>query len=448
MDKRQFWNNFAGWRQSMLVNFSVENFLSFKERQTLDLEADSLKELPENLLTPYLYNHNEKLLKAIAIYGHNSYGKTNFFKAFTFFQQFIFTSFTAGQTQNTIDVEPFRFNTSTVNKPSLFEITFLVKEVKYRYRCQISSEKIIEERLFYAEAGIRENYLFEREFQNIKVSKTWNKEANSKVEQAIAFTKPHILFLSVLFSQEEIPRVESIATWFKAHLIIPDDYLLMTRNARRIYSDLNYRSLILKFIESADLGFTTIYDKIDQTPQNNLQLEKGVLQMWYDKQISELELFTTHVIYDENNTPVDKVEFPLEKKESAGSIKYFIIVCMLSHAIKNSNIIWIDELDARLDSSLLEMLVKSFHDSKINPINSQLIFTTHNTVLLDKKLRRDQMVVVEKNTRGESKLERMHSSRKPIRIGKSIEKEYRSGTLGGVSKKIKQNNNQISLDFE
>lgn len=139
----------------------------------------------------------------------------------------------------------------------------------------------------------------------------------------------------------------------------------------------------------------------------------------------------------------------LEKNESAGSIKYFIIVCLLAYAIKNSQLIWIDELDARLDSNLLEMLVKSFHDPKMNPINSQLIFTTHNTVLLDKKLRRDQMVIVEKNAQGESKLERMHSSKKPIRIGKSIEKEYRSGKLGGVSKKVKLNSDtQISLDFD
>ena len=65
-----------------------------------------------------------------------------------------------------------------------------------------------------------------------------------------------------------------------------------------------------------------------------------------------------------------------------------------------------------------------------------MIFTTHNTVLLDKKLRRDQMVVIEKNDLGESSLERMHTSKKPIRVGKSVEKEYRKGKLGGVSKII------------
>src|SRR5580692_8769864 len=104
----------------MLVNFTVGNYLSFKDVQTLDLMADALKELPDNVHTPYLYNHQEKLLKSIAIYGHNSYGKTNFLNAFNFLKQFVFKSFTIGQTQNKIEIEPFRLNTSMANKPSFF----------------------------------------------------------------------------------------------------------------------------------------------------------------------------------------------------------------------------------------------------------------------------------------------------------------------------------------
>ena len=84
------------------------------------------------------------------------------------------------------------------------------------------------------------------------------------------------------------------------------------------------------------------------------------------------------------------------------------------------------------------MLVTSFHNPEINPINSQLIFTTHNTQLLDQKLRRDQMVIVEKNEWGESAIRRAHTTENPVRIGKSLEKEYRKGKLGGDSKKIRR----------
>lgn len=430
----------------MLVNFSVGNFLSFKDIQTLNLKPEALKEYDDNLHIPYLYNSDERLLKSVAIYGHNSYGKTNFLKAFQSLLHLVFNSFTLGQIQNKIDIEPFRLNTSTLNEPSYFEITFLIREKEYRYELVLSSERILKECLYYSESKIRENYLFERTAQNIKISKNWNKDSNNRIEQVVPFMKQHILFLSVLFSQEDIPIIDSINKWFSSILIIPDNYQNEFENAQKIYSDLTYRPLILKFIESADLGFTTIFDKIDKDRNRSIQLEKGIKKMWYDSEIKNFELYTNHHIYDTEHNIVDKVEFQLQKNESAGSIKYFIIVCLLSYAIKNSQLIWIDELDAKFDSSLLEMLVRSFHNPKINPINSQLIFTTHNTILLDKRLRRDQMVIVEKNEWGESSIKRIHSSKKPIRIGKSIEKEYRKGDLGGVSKKIKKDNGPSLFD--
>lgn len=419
----------------MLQSFSVGNFLSFRNVQTLSLVPDSIKDLNENLHTPYFYNHEERLLKSVAIYGHNSFGKSNFIKAFKHFQNLIFTSFSKGQQTNSIDTIPFRLDTSMANLPTTFEILFLIKETKYRYRISFTSKEILEEELHYAELKVRENYLFKRKFQDFVISKTWNKESESKINSAVLFTKPHILFLSVLLSQEKIPRIYSISNWFLSNLIVPDDYLNELTKARTIYSDPIYKTLILKLIDKADLGFTTIFDKLENLSNSKMQLEKGLLNIWYDKEIKNFDLYTNHDLYSEGNR-IGSIEFELQKDESAGSIKYFILICLLAYAIKNSQLIWIDELDARFDSSLLEMIVESFHDQEINPINSQMIFTTHNTVLLDKKMRRDQMYIVEKNNLGESRLEKMHSSKKPIRAGKSIEKEYRKGKMGGVSKKI------------
>ena len=420
----------------MIVNFSLGNFLSFKDIQTLNLAAEALKDLNNNVHIPYLYDHNERLLKSIAIYGHNSHGKSNFIKGFQFFQSFIFNSFSLGQTTNVIDTQPFLLDTSMINKPSFFEITFLVKETKYRYKITLTSKEILNEELHYAESKIRENYLFERTGQDFKISKIWNKESNNKIDQAIYFTRPHILFLSVLMSQDNIPRIPSISQWLGSNLVIPDDYIKELLKARTIYSDPLYKSLILKFISAADLGFTTIFDRVENMTKSHLKLEKGLFNMWFDKEIKNFDLYTNHDVFNDSKVVVDNIEFELQKNESAGSIKYFIIISLLSFAIKNSQLIWVDELDSRFHSSLLEMLIQSFHNPEINPINSQLIFTTHNTILLDKKLRRDQMVFIEKNKWGESHLERMHTSKTPIRVGKSAEKEYRKGKLGGVSKNL------------
>ena len=85
----------------MLQSFSLGNFLSFKDVQTLDMVPEGLKEQKENLHIPYLYNHEERLLKSVALYGHNSHGKSNFIKGFQFFQNLLFRSFSEGQLKNT-----------------------------------------------------------------------------------------------------------------------------------------------------------------------------------------------------------------------------------------------------------------------------------------------------------------------------------------------------------
>lgn len=424
----------------MLISFSVGNFLSFKDVQTLSMEADSLKELPNNLHTPYLYNGEERLLKSVAVYGHNSHGKSNLIRAFQFFHSFIFTSFSKGQLSNEIEgLEPFRLNESMLEKPSFFEIIFLVRNVKYRYRVLATSTVIVNEELHYSQYKIRENYIFERNDQTIKFSKQWSKENNNQEEAMTQFAQPHILLLSVLLSQNKLSVINEIKQWLSNSILVPDNYYGELAKARSIYSDPAYTGLILKFIEAADLGFTTIFDKLDKLNRSKGTIEKAFLNIAFEKEIKEFELYTNHGVYNRDQKLVGNVEFDLLKQESSGSIKYFILVCLLAYSIKNSKLILIDELDARFHSLLLEMLIASFHNSDINPINSQLVFTTHNTHLLDERLRRDQMVVIEKNEWGESKVRRAHSSDAPIKIGKSLEKEYRKGKIGGISKKIKGN---------
>lgn len=422
----------------MLINFSVGNFLSFKERQKLDLKAEALKELKHHLHVPYLYDANELLLKSVAIYGHNSHGKTNLVKAYRFFINFVFSSFAFGRNIQDTGIEPFRLNTSTVEKPSFFEITFIIRETKYRYGFEATHEKIVSEWLFYANAKIRENHLFIRSGQEFDISKTWNKETENKVANAQPFTKQSNLFLSVLNSQEGIPRIDSITKWLGGNIIVVDsDYDKLLIQSAFIYSETKYRDLIRKFIEVADVGFDTIFDKIERQSNTGMNLEKGLLHAWYEKEIGKFELSTRHNVFDENYKFINSVEFDLLKNESAGAVKFFVVVSLLAYAIKHGQLIWFDELDAKFHTLLIQMLVKTYHDPKVNQTGSQLIFVTHNTVFLDKKLRRDQMVVVEKNEYGESSLRRMHSTKQPIRIDKSIEKEYREGNLGGISEKLK-----------
>jgi AAA15 family ATPase/GTPase len=206
--------------------------------------------------------------------------------------------------------------------------------------------------------------------------------------------------------------------------------------------------MVQNFLDDADLGFKTIFDKIKKKLATSTnKFDEGFLRnILYERSVAKFELFTYHKIYDEFHKEKKIIEFDFLKKESEGTIKFFIVVCLLILSIKNGLLVVLDELDSKFHSDLLDLIIMKFHNISINNSGAQLLFTSHNTILLDKKLRRDQILFVEKNDYGESFIKPMHTKTTPIRIDASIEKDYRKGKLGGVSKKIRNNDpNQTSL---
>lgn len=426
----------------MLIKFVVANYLSFKEEATLDMTAEALKEKKGFIHIPYLHNPKISLLKSAAIYGHNSFGKSNMFKAYASFRQTILNSFTIGNISYETDIEPFRLNTQTVNQPSSFEVVFIVKQTKYRYGFEIASKKIVSEWLYYTDGASREHTLYIRAGQDYRdISKLWLKSTGHKVQEAKIFTKSNNLFLSALLSQEGIPRIEEIANWFKGNIVLNGNYGLTPNNgAVQIYSKEEYRNIILKFLDNADLGFNSVFEKVSKFI-NERGYHADLVNNIFEIEKINFDLYTRHKIYDQDHIFQQSVEFDLIKNESSGSIKYFILACFLAYAVKQGQLIWIDEIDASLSTQLLTFLLDTFNDDKNNTSGSQLIFIAHNTALLDKRLRRDQLWFVDKNEYGESSLHKGHTSETPIRIDKSIEQEYRTGKLKrGVSKKATENN--------
>jgi hypothetical protein len=424
----------------MLKRFTIQNFLSFKDETTLNMTAEALKEKKDYLHIPYLYNPNFFLLKSVAIYGYNSYGKSNLIKAYSFFQNLILNSFTLGQKYSSLGVQPFKLCTKTLDEPSHFEVVFILDDTKYRYGFKITNEGIEDEWLYYTYKRVRQNTLFIRHKQDfIEVGKKWNTDSGNMVEQAKMFTQPHNLFLSVLLSQSNIPpHIESIAKWFKGNIILTGDYDSSIK-LFDIYSKDEYRNIILKFIKIADLEIETIFDKI--TDKVNKGLAQGLAESIYNTEAKNFDLSIKRRVLDDNHSFQYNVDFNLHKNESSGTIKYFAIACYLTLALKTGQLIWIDELDASIHNDLLVFLVEIFNSSKNNVRGSQLIFTTHNTTFLDKKLRRDQIRLVDKNEYGESSIHPVHSAKNPIRIDKSMEQEYRQGKIQkGISRQLRNAN--------
>lgn len=430
----------------MILKFSFSNIFSFKEKQVISFEPEPLKEFSEHLVTPKKYGESEKLLRALAIYGHNSHGKSNILKVFEFFTSFIEFSFKKSDFLK--ELTPFVLNTTTIDKPSSFEIIIIIESIKYRYGFEANSEKIISEWLYYAPFATKESSLFFRNEQEFRISRLWNKECDSKIEsQALPFAVPNVLLFSVLTAQLN-ERVLKLSKVINSIIILRDinSSELLSKSAS-IFSNETYALKIQSFITEADLGFKTIFDKIEKRlSESNRFNETFLKNIFFERSVSKFELYTYHRIYDDSYKEKKIIEFDFLKKESEGTIKFFIIISVLVYAIKNNLLLIIDELDSKFHSDLLELIIRKFHSTHINDTESQLIFTTHNTVLLDKKLRRDQVLFVEKNEFGESSVRPMHTKKTPVRIDASIEKDYRKGKLGGVSKKLRNvDPNQQSL---
>lgn len=409
---------------------------------------DALKEYPEYLHIPIHYDMNFRLLKSSAIYGHNSHGKSNLIKSFLFFQQLILRS-SYPTPSETLDVDHFKLNIATAEKPSEFEIIFFLNKTKYRYGFRLTANRIVEEWLYYAQVRVRDNYLFHRFEQETKVSKVWQKDVGQFVDRSIHFTQKHQLLLSSFITAKIIPSpIDEIASWFKGNVVLTDvsDEQYLSR-ALMILSVNNYRPMIQMLIDRADLGFASIQNKIDSLTMKKLAVDEEILKMWYQVELKDFSLYTRHIFYDPSHKAIDSVYFDFLKSESAGTLRFLIVACFLAYAIKQGQLIFIDEIDSKFHSDLLQLLIQFFNDPAVNVSGSQLIFTTHNTILLNNILRRDQILLVEKNEFGESSIRRAHRADNPIRLDSSIEKEYRKGKLGGVSNKLKKDNNQGSFDF-
>ena len=145
----------------MIISISVENFLSIKEKITLDLEATTSKKLINNT---FYYNEKDRLLKNIIIYGANASGKTNLIKAIDFMKAMIIKSHTHN-VGDTILITPFKLDKKYENKPTKFEIKFIHQNIKYDYSFSFTKEKIIDEILYYYPNN-RKSLIFKRKNTN------------------------------------------------------------------------------------------------------------------------------------------------------------------------------------------------------------------------------------------------------------------------------------------
>jgi len=397
----------------MLLQFSFSNFKSFRDENTLNMEAASIKEHQEHLIEK---NKNEKYLKLAAIHGANASGKSNVVEAMKYMRYIIFNSFSKAIEWDSILTKKFKFNEESKKGNSLFEVFFTVEDIEYQYGFEINEKEIFEEWLYEKKIDEKKDSLvFFREKDKIELSKEIE---NYRV--ILNTVKEKTLLLSFL-ANLNINNIKNVYDWFKNTEILDYGNSMeeLIRNQRipiKEIEDIESYERLKNFLKNIDIGIEEI--RIEKTIEN----EKP-----------KYKVFSIHY----NNDSGLKEELPLEE-ESQGTLKMIALYRSLINTLDNGRTLFIDELDAKLHSLLVKYIIKLFSSEKTNPKNAQLIFTTHDITNLTKEnFRRDEIWFVEKEK--ESNTSNLYSlidfkleNGNKVRNDASYGKNYLYGIYGGV----------------
>jgi len=411
----------------MLIQFTVGNFKSFKDKATVSLEAthDDWRE-DDNVA----HAGDQRLVKAAAIYGANASGKSNFLTAMMQFRELVQESSKESQKGEPIQVTPFRLHSATENAPSFFEAIFLQKEIRYRYGFEATKQAIVSEWLFKQADSIRETRLFSREKDQIEASDSFKEGRGLETR-----TRSNALFLSVA-AQFNGQIAGEVMQWMSQFRNISglDDAGYMNFTAT-LLNDAEYGPLIRELVKQADIGIENLErqeiarDKLpDLIPKD---VPPAVREIVLRTTAKVFAVKTVHQHFDADGEPAGTVEFDLKGEESAGTQKFVALTGPFLHTLREGSVLFVDELEARLHPKLTKALVALFNSSA-NRKNAQLIFATHDEGLLEpQRIRRDQVWFAEKDGIGASRLFCL-AEIKGVRKGANFAKEYLLGQFGGV----------------
>ncbi|MFM9264565.1 AAA family ATPase [Tychonema sp. BBK16] len=369
-----------------------------------------------------------KLLKSAAIYGANASGKSNLGKSLSFMKWFMVNSSKETQSTEKINVERFRLSTETEDKPSFFEIVFLIDKKKYRYGFEVNRDRVVSEWLFYVPKQ-RETKLFDRNYNIIKISKTY------KADGIQEKTRHNALFLSVS-AQFNVKIAEQILAGLTNKLKIisglRDDKHLIDTVQQCLAEDKN-KEAILRLIRKLDLG-------IDEVEVQEREITSDILPDIFPDELkkflvksggSATSIGTLHQKFDGQGRHTSMELFSLDEQESEGTKKVFALGGPLFDTLSNGKVLVIDEFDARLHPLISRAIVDLFNSNDTNPNNAQFIFMTHDTNLLSNKIfRRDQIWFTEKNRQGATDLYSLAEYN--IRNDASFESDYIKGKYGAI----------------
>jgi len=411
----------------MLVEFRVKNFRSLRDEQVLSLVASTDKTLLDTHALDTGLKAAPHLLKSAVVYGANASGKSNLIKALHYMRGVVQESAALQPDQTFGRLQPFKLDAASGSQPTEFEVTFILDGVRYQYGFAMTSQRIVSEHLLVYKAFKPQRW-FERHFDAESGKDLYDFGSGLKGAKNLweGATRPNALFLSMAV-QLNSDTLRPVFDWFANRLVIFNEQSqLSPQFSMKMLKQETQRKAICEFLRAADISIADIEITTKQAMVHtiNFDLATGKREESASEQLVD-EIKFHHV------TEHGKAVFDLAD-ESGGTRNLLFLTGPILDILNKGLTLVVDELDTSLHTLLVQALVRLFHRPEVNTGGAQLIFTTHDTSLLDAYglFRRDQIWFVEKRPDQSSLLYPLldFSPRK----NEALERGYLQGRYGAL----------------
>ena len=433
----------------MIINFSIQNFGSVKDKQTLTFEADKSDHLESSYI---IHTNGLRLLKIALIYGANASGKTTILKALEFLRDIVLEPET--KKTDELDFQPFLFDSETPYQNSVITIEFIANDIKYFYEVEFFRKAVVNETLNYYNPNKANVFKRTTDINNqfteikfgskIKIDKTIEKnlEANTLWNNTVlgGFLKTNV----------DVKELKEAVKWFENYLnpLIYTETQLERFVTSRVEKGELSKLDIINILKKADFHISDLIIQEDEKeiPEGLIDFLKAQMKDSPDafKKLEEKGKISTIKIEFEHTVNQSKYNLPIEM-ESQGTRRFFGFSGLLALLIKNSTAFTIDELESSLHPDLYIHFILSF---LLNTDRSQIIATTHNREILDNKdiFRNDAIWFTDKNDNCSTELYSLADFDSSIvRNTTNIYNAYKSGKLKGTPN---LGDNFIDLKYE
>ena len=433
----------------MILNFSIQNFGSIKDKQTLSFEADKSDHLEEAYVTRC---GGRRILKLALLYGANASGKTTVLKALDFLRQLVIKP--KSKKTERLDFEPYLFNPDTPKQPTVLSIEFIRNEVRYAYRVEFTQEAVVAEELYaYYTPNKARIYQrttdLERQFVEIKFGSKMTRSKAVKQSLTANTLWNNTVLGGYLKTNVDSKELQEVVDWFKLYLkrmvqpqtsfedlifskmkegtLLSSDMIPILQQADLHISDIVIQSREIEEARGIDDLYSLINSSLNpEDPFDPPKRWKGYgLELMGDGKVIEKILSFEHTV---NGA---KYQLPLEE-ESRGTRRYYEFAGLLALFIKDPRAMLIDELETSLHPDLYRHFIVSY---LLNTKDSQILATTHNRELLDDRdlFRNDAIWFTDKSNADATELYSLADFDRSV-IGKktNVLNAYKSGKLSGT----------------